>query len=333
MWAGAAESPTSEDNWVWSTQAGCAGIAFGLDQKHVWCAQQVGKSAVNYMNVRTGELEWGLPHPGGAVNALAVDRERKWVVFSAYRGKLVGWRLHHLYTASEPIDHPTAEKCDALAIHPKLPRIYWTESKMLRSWDIVADKPGPEIELPAVARKIRFSPDGKLMGVDMTRVVVYDAETGHMKYELPHAAMQPRPEFNCKWLLAIDDEGRVIVHATTIGQQPTKVPVLRFAADGTSWETLIPDARSSESYISDDRRLLAVARFPDAGPQPIEVWDLESGKRIKRFDGHWNRVRQMSFSADGRRLASVGVQADAIKIWSLDDVVELNVPFTKSANQ
>jgi COMPASS component SWD3 len=111
------------------------------------------------------------------------------------------------------------------------------------------------------------------------------------------------------------------------------VPVLRFAADGTTWETLIADTRSSESYISDDRRLLAVARLPDAGPSPIEVWDLVSGKRIKRLDGHWNRVRQMSFSADGRRLASVGAQADAIKIWSLDDVVELNVPSTKSATQ
>jgi hypothetical protein len=332
-WSGAAENPAGETNRAWATQSACAGIAFGSDDRHVWCAQQFGKTSVNLMNVRTGALDFALPHPGGSVNALAVDNERRWVVTAAWRGKFIGWSFYDLRAGIEPLNHATAEKCDAVAIHPKLPRVYWTESRMLHSWDVADQKPGPDVPLPEIARKIRFSPDGNLMAVDMRRVVVYDTANGNLKYELPYAAAQPRPEIDCKNLLGIDSEGRVLVHAVMLGQSPSKVPVVRFAADGSSWEAVIPDARSSESYLSPDGRLLAVARVPDVGPFPIDVWDLGSGQKIKRLSGHWNRVGHVEFSGDGQKLASIGRTADVIKIWSLQDVVELNTSAAKGAKQ
>jgi WD40 repeat protein len=57
------------------------------------------------------------------------------------------------------------------------------------------------------------------------------------------------------------------------------------------------------------------------GPLGIDVFDLVSGKRIKQLDGHWNRIGSIAFSPDGRKLASVGVSADTVKIWWLADVV------------
>src|SRR5205814_514060 len=83
-WSGAADSPASEQNSVWATQAGCSGIAFGPDPQHIWCAQQFGRTAVNLLNVRTGEIDFGLEHPGGTVNAMAVDHEKRWVVMAAF---------------------------------------------------------------------------------------------------------------------------------------------------------------------------------------------------------------------------------------------------------
>jgi len=322
-WSGTAEDAATEETWAWATAGGggWSQIAFGSDSRHIWCAQQVGRSAVNLMDMRTGDVEAALPHPGGEVNALAVDHERGWVVIAASRGPLMGWVLHDLSVGDAPIKQPTAEKCDVVAIHPKSPQVFWTESKTLRSRDVKANKAGPTIELPTAARRIQFSPDGSVLAVDVGRILVYDAATGALKAELPHAAMQPQPAIDCKRLLAVDDDGRVLAHAASIGQQPVKAPVVQFSADGTSWETLIPNTRSSVSYLSRDRRLLAVARLPNVGPSGIEVWELASGQRIKQFDGHWNRIGSIAFSPDNQKLASVGVSADVIKVWSLTDVV------------
>jgi WD40 repeat protein len=177
------------------------------------------------------------------------------------------------------------------------------------------------IELPAPAKAMQFSPDGSVLAVDVRRVLVYDVASGVLKAELPHAALQPRPPIECKRLLAVDDEGCVLGHAATLGEQPVKAPVVRFSADGTTWETLVSDTRSSVSYLSPDRRLLAVARLANAGPSRIEIWELASGQRVKTLAGHWNRIGSIAFSPDSQQLASVGVSADVIKLWSLADVV------------
>jgi hypothetical protein len=318
-WSAASDCPHGEESWIWSSEADGSGIAFH-DANHVWCDQQYGRWGARLTDIRSRQTRAILPHPGGAVNVMAVDRRRDWIVLASWRGKFVGWSLFDLAADSTPITHATAEKCDCLAIHPQEPRVFWTEGKTLRSWDFKAEKAGPQIELPAPARKLCFSPDGSVLAAQVNRIVVYDPEAGTIKAELVHSGMKPPPALDCRWLLGVDDQGRVLA-AGQIGK-PIRSPVVRFAADGKTWETLLADVRSNNCHLSPDGRLVGVVRALPGGPSAIAVWDLESRKRIKYFDGHWNRIGQIAFSPDNRKMASIATEADAIRIWSLADAIE-----------
>jgi WD40 repeat protein len=56
------------------------------------------------------------------------------------------------------------------------------------------------------------------------------------------------------------------------------------------------------------------------GPEGINVWDLTAGKLRQKLGGHWNHLGALSFSADGKKLASIALMGGVIKIWTIDDV-------------
>src|SRR5436190_24030918 len=47
-----------------------------------------------------------------------------------------------------------------------------------------------------------------------------------------------------------------------------------------------------------------------ATDQTILVWDLLSGKIVRRFRGHFDAIRALAFSADGAKLYSVDAAAN-----------------------
>jgi WD40 repeat protein len=49
----------------------------------------------------------------------------------------------------------------------------------------------------------------------------------------------------------------------------------------------------------------------------IELWDLNTLKKIRGFDGHFRRIQALAFSADGKRLASSGDDQE-IRIWDVN---------------
>ena len=64
--------------------------------------------------------------------------------------------------------------------------------------------------------------------------------------------------------------------------------------------------------------LLAVASQSKGQPM-LQIHAASSGKPIRRLTGHTERVRSLSFSADGKLLVSVGEEA-AICVWDLRDL-------------
>jgi hypothetical protein len=320
-WSGAAENPEGEENWVFAGLTGNPGIAFGNERRHVWVAQQFGQSAVNLMNVRTGGIELALPSPGGVVNGFAYDPGRSWVLYSAWTGPFTGWMLWDLSGRLPPIEHATTEKCSALAMHPRRPIVYWAEGQKVHSWDVEADAAGPIIETKEHAHHLKFSADGSLLAVNQR---VFDAASGKLNYSLaPNAGERPTG-VHVLTIDAIDDEGRAWVIGKTSLTKDAKACLVRFSADGKTFETLLDDLGWVRGRLSPDRKLLATVgnRENGAAVSRIDVWNIAARKRVKQFDGHWNSIAELAFSPDSSKLASIAVFADKVKIWPLDGLAD-----------
>jgi len=63
----------------------------------------------------------------------------------------------------------------------------------------------------------------------------------------------------------------------------------------------------------------------------LRLWDVESGKELKRFEGHKSLVNSVAFSPDGRFALSAGGGSDAedeedfsVRLWDLESGKELH---------
>ena len=73
-----------------------------------------------------------------------------------------------------------------------------------------------------------------------------------------------------------------------------------------------PDGRcalSGGTYATD------ISGMPDA---TLRLWDVETGKVVRSFDGHTDVVRSVAFSPDGRRALS-GSRDMTMRLWRLPD--------------
>jgi WD40 repeat protein len=57
----------------------------------------------------------------------------------------------------------------------------------------------------------------------------------------------------------------------------------------------------------------------------IRLWDLETGKEVRRFEGHTDKVRAVAFSPDGNRAVSGGLFSDpTVRVWDVEGGRELS---------
>ncbi|TGT28715.1 WD40 repeat domain-containing protein, partial [Mesorhizobium sp. M4B.F.Ca.ET.169.01.1.1] len=54
-----------------------------------------------------------------------------------------------------------------------------------------------------------------------------------------------------------------------------------------------------------------------SGDLTIKVWDLDSGREVKRFEGHEGTVYALALSADGKRLLSASLDGTA-RLWDIE---------------
>ncbi len=66
--------------------------------------------------------------------------------------------------------------------------------------------------------------------------------------------------------------------------------------------------------FSPDGKTLASTSFDST----IRLWDVVTGKEIKRFEGHTARVEYVAFTPDGKRIVSCGnMQDPTLKLWDV----------------
>jgi WD40 repeat protein len=236
-----------------------------------------------------------------------------------------------------------------LAVSPRGTRCAFGEEGGVRVWDWTTDQPGPVLEGPPDGvSTLTFSPDGRRLasgGWKDNSVRVGDADTGATVRTIPAGGPVERIAFQrdgegivtfCPnlrqlrrwqgdhemssntlpgegrlWPSAIAADGRYV--ATIDGK--TTLTVWR--PDAGRWRDISycgerAGTASDSSAFSPDHRLIAVG----GNQGSITVWELASGRQVLRFTDHTRGVFDLSFSPDGRSLASVSRDGTGL-VWDM----------------
>ena len=95
--------------------------------------------------------------------------------------------------------------------------------------------------------------------------------------------------------------------------QPTALTLRGATASPIACAVFSPDAKRLASGGS--------AR-PGSGPGALKIWHAQTGKELLALKGHSANVTTLSYSADGRRLAS-GSEDKTVKVWDAQTGQEL----------
>ncbi len=172
--------------------------------------------------------------------------------------------------------------------------------------DVMADLPKVPLKVASAdaVSSLAFSPDGRLVAAAVGRqVAVYDAGTGKL--------------------------------AATLGDHPGPVTSVRFTPDGRSlvaaggrpglfgsvtvWEVSRRQKRLDVAGHSDailaaevapGHKMLATAGYD----KQVLIWDLVTGKVVRRLKDHSDAVYGLAFSPDGKTLASCAADR-TVKLW------------------
>ena len=105
----------------------------------------------------------------------------------------------------------------------------------------------------------------------------------------------------------------------TVVKDGNKVGEVRLATgQSKSFRPLLPCYALLPPCKPLDKALLAVG-YVEEGVSYLELFDVVADRRVRRFSGHVNVVRGLSFSKDGRFLASAS-DDETVAVWSLTDL-------------
>src|SRR5262249_3725743 len=81
-----------------------------------------------------------------------------------------------------------------------------------------------------------------------------------------------------------------------------------------------PDGKTLASGGSDKKQ--PVYGLPEGSPSAVRLWDVATGKLLRKLEGHQTCIESLSFSLDGKVLAS-GSWDQTIRLWDITAGKEL----------
>jgi WD40 repeat protein len=178
--------------------------------------------------------------------------------------------------------------------------------RQLRIFDATTGKEIRTIHNVATGRFVRelsFSPDGKqiVTGGSGSSTRLWDVATGeqlpcHLPDDLCPSFLPNGKEVAC-WTFRA---GRVTLCDIPSGRNRRVIPAHPPNIEGLA--------------VSPDGRFLATC-----GSDGVKLWRVSDQKQVTRLDGHRGAVYAAAFSADGKRLATVGLEDLTVRIWDLPE--------------
>jgi len=175
--------------------------------------------------------------------------------------------------------------------------------------------------ISATPSLLAFSPDGNtLAGVNINGVIdLWDTDTGthkrgiQIQYSERGRPISTKVLFNERVLLfSFRQDGQSLVTFRANGS--VHLLDLNTGKDKLVFKELVDFETQNLSFDLDPENLLLAI---GDGFANITVIDVVTGKTKHSFEGHESSILYLSFSPDGRTLASVG-SADNIRLWDLE---------------
>ena len=200
------------------------------------------------------------------------------------------------------------------------PGIRFPADNTVKLWDVetntnITTLEGHEGRVASVA----FSPDGKIIasGSDDETIKLWDVETntniatleGHTD-RVASVAFSP----DGKILASVGGTFDETVKLWDV-ETNTNTATLEGHTDGASSVAFSPDGKILASGVGD---AFFPEFFPESSDNRVKLWDVASGEPIASLGGHTGEVWSVTFSPDGKKLASVGGTFDnRVKLWDV----------------
>ena len=157
-----------------------------------------------------------------------------------------------------------------------------------------------------------ISPDGRLLAAAVTdgTVRLYDLLTGQERMPRLVPKQGPPPKDDIR----------------PLARQARAIAELAFSPDGSILRSLAPRARAiAELAFSPDGSILAGGDAHDrihaddegSSVAGIHLWDVALGRELHRVPAHEHMVASLSFSPDGKTLASSGADEPVVRLWDV----------------
>jgi len=302
------------------------GLVFSHDGQLLAAASNDG--GIRLWRAATGELFSAFSNRGPGVRSLVFSSDSKTLVCGNEDRTISLWDVASGQERRRPTGHKSG--VFSVALSPDGCWLVSCDVYDIRFWDMASGTQTRSIRMstsqPPIINSFDLSPDGKTLAVCFHERPIGLWDVATLK-ELPQFQGSDTVGASPFFLPGGQRLLTLGMKDITLWEVATGKEILRFKGvrgylgkGALSWEMMGAFA------VSSDGRTLATGNGHFCSNYaPIHLWDLASGKEVRRLKGHLDAVSSLAFAPDCKILVSLGVD-NTVRRWDLHTGWELDQP-------